>query len=107
MLDWISHVRAGANELLFKRLSAGVSSVSHFLEEREKALAEGKEGSSLDHLKGAYQKYSEKSGEAHNEFMQHVRSYKKDDASDDAEVKTESASPSDAKTGTPRQVKKS
>lgn len=110
MLDWISHVRAGANELLHKRLSASVSSLSHFFSEREKALAEGGDGSAnkLDHLKEAYRKYSDQSEKAHREFMEHVRSYSKDkaDAAPESDATTESASQTDPRTGTARQVKR-
>lgn len=114
MLDWITHVRAGASDLLHKRLSAGVSSLSHLLSEREKALEEGRNGAAdkLERVKEAYRKYSDESEKAHKEFMDHVRSFSKEKADEacaasETDVAPESAPSSDPKTGTARQVKRS
>jgi hypothetical protein len=106
MLDWITHVRAGANDLLYKRLTAGVSSLSYFLSEREKALAEGRDGLSdkLEHIKEAYRKYSDQSEKAHREFMEHVRSFskEKEDAGSEADVTADRALQTDSKPGASR-----
>jgi len=105
MLDWITHVRAGANELLHKRLSAGVSSLSHFLSEREKAAQEGRTGAfhKLEHLRDAYRQYSDQSEKAHQEFMEHVRGYCKEKVEEAAEAEeaalAEAKAETKAKTG--------
>jgi hypothetical protein len=105
MLDWITHVRAGANDLLHKRLSAGVSSLSHFLAEREKALEVGRSGTfhKLEQIREAYRQYSDQSEKAHREFMEHVRSYSKTN-SDDA-PRTDAKTDTDVKTDTDEVLK--
>lgn len=79
--SFLRHARRGAADLFVQHLHGITVGLTHFLEEREKAMAdEGENYSALKHLNAAHRKYKAHTHDAGNEFVDHLLEYKKSHA---------------------------
>lgn len=71
------HVGEGAKEVLIQHMNGVVMGLSHFLEAREKGIAEDKSGGkhTLRHMTEARRKYKTHTHQAGSDFFDHVLKY--------------------------------
>ena len=78
-VPFLSHVKKGAADLMVQHLHGVAMSLTTFLNERERAIAENRheKHQTLKHLTKAHKQYRAHTHDAPHEFIEHVLAYDK------------------------------